>query len=566
MIGVKNNKKEVISMFIEETLGSIIDQKCLQFANDKAMIFPSANTTYTYRQFQELYTSLAKGLLAIGVKKNDHIAILSLNSPLWIALQIAAAKIGAVAVCLNTSYKKKEIEFVLGHSQSSVLLLLDSYKGNDYFETLKLICPELSHSTPGKLNSQNLPLLKKVIMLDNTEHEGTLTLNKLIRLGRRIDDSELLITASLVTSQDIANICYTSGTTGNPKAVMSTHFSIVNNALISGMRMQYEKGDRLMLSLPLFHVIGLVLSAIAGLFYDTTLVILERFETEKALYYLDAENCTIFNGVPTMFNFMLNSANLADYNLSLLKKGFVAGSCCGSDLILRIINELGITTIANLYGQTEAMGITQISAADSLEHRISSIGKPLLGVETKIIDPVSGMKLPYGCKGELCVKTAYLMKGYYKNEEATNKAVDKRGWLHTGDLASCDKEGYITIEGRIKDIIIRGGENISPTEIENVIINMDGVRDVAVVSVPDKVLGEEICACIIKEADLSTEDIISYATKNMAKYKVPKHILFIDKFPLTSSGKVKKAILREFAKSEIVNLISKDMVRTLSFS
>lgn len=544
-------------MFLYKTLADVLDKKCLEFKDREALVYPLTGEKLTYGQLKELSTSFAKGLVALGVKKGDHIAILSLNSPLYVALEIAAAKIGAVLVCINSSSTKSELSYVLNQSESSFLFITKGFKGNPFMEHLQGLCPELKNAEPGCLSSKELPKLKTVVSLDNTPFPGTISLSAMLKLGEEISTGVIDKIQSQVTSKDPLNIFYTSGTTGNAKGVVLNHFSTVNNAITSGERMEYEPEDRILLCLPLFHVIGFVLSTISGLLYGSAIVIAERFETKKVPELIMEENCTVFNGVPTMFNFLLNS-DLSMYDLSSLRKGFIAGSCCSEELLMRIIEELGIENIANLYGQTEAIGITQMAAEDDLYHRLHSIGKPLPGVEIKVLDFSNGEEVAYGEKGELCVKSVYIMDGYYKNLEATNKTIDKDGWLHTGDLVSCDLEGYITIEGRIKDIIIRGGENISAVEIENVLKRHKGIMDAAVIAVPDELLGEEICAFLIKKPNaeaLEKEDVLDFARENMAKYKVPKYIIFADSLPVTSSGKVRKAILREQVKNELEKVL-----------
>jgi fatty-acyl-CoA synthase len=565
-------------MFVNDTLGSYMDKLCDNYGNYEAIVFPSTNIRYSYKQFQELYNKLAKGLIALGIKKGDHIAILELNSPVWIALQIAAAKIGCVMVCLNTGYIANELEYVLNHSESKLLLLSSGYKRNSFIDNLKELCPELESCAPGMLKSERIPKLKTVVMTDNNNYNGTITIEKLIELGSTIDDNTLNNITSEINCQDVVSIQYTSGTTGNPKAVMSTHFSVVNNALVSGGKLNYSADDKVLLCLPLFHVIGYVLSALAGLFYGSTIVVVERFETEAVFRYIEQESCTVFNGVPSMFMFMLNHESLNSYDITSLNKGFVAGSCCSKELMLDIIKKLGITELANVFGQTEAIAVSQTCFSDSLEQRLCSIGKPLEGVEAKIIDIVTGKNVGVDQAGELCIKTVYIMKGYYKDIEATQKAIDKNGWLHTGDLAVIDDSGYIKIIGRAKDMIIRGGENISPVDIENHLRLFDGIRDAAVVGIPDKLLGEEIFAFIIKEpsAQFTFDEVKEFLNKHLARFKIPKYFCFTDSFPVTSSGKIRKFALKEIAANKIlfenkqknvtVNNMKKDNVTLVSLA
>lgn len=534
--------------FLKETIGGIIDRMCIKYENNEAIVYRDKNVRYSYRDFKKMYDGIAKGLLKLGIKKGNHLSIWSLNSPEWIALQIATAKIGAVLVCINTDYSKHELEYVLKHSNSKALFFSKGYSGNNYTDSVYSICPELKICLPGELSSKALPDMKSVISLDG-EDKNMMSLENLIEMGKDVSDEELLERSNSLECYDTINIQYTSGTTGNPKAVMSTHYNIINNAIISGKNLDFSEKDRLLVCLPLFHVMGCVLSAIQCLLYGSTIVLVDRFQTTKVLEYLDKEKCTGLNGVPTMFKFLLSHPNFDDFDISILRKGMIAGSYCHPDLMNEIMDKMNMKELCIVYGLTEALGITQTLTSDPFDMRINTVGRGMSGTEIKIINPATGEEVPNGVEGELITKTEYIMKGYYKNQEATQKIIDKDGWLHTGDLATKDDEGYCKIIGRIKDIIIRGGENISPTEIEELLVTHVSIKDAAVLGVPDKNLGEEICAFVIIKDNhtISREDVLSFIQESLAKFKIPKYIEFVKEFPTTASGKIKKFMLKDYA-------------------
>lgn len=534
--------------YTEKTIGEYIDLMCEKYADREAVIFTDTDTRYTYKTFNTLYNNLAKGLIELGIKKGDRISIWALNCPEYIALQIATAKIGAILVCLNANYAKQEIEYALNYSESNTLILSAGFKSSDYLKTINLICPELQTSKPGQLKSAKLPKLKNIILLDNN-NKYTYQLQDLIHMGSKIPDSKLLEITKSLTCYETVSFQFTSGTTGNPKAVMSNHFSIINNAIATAERFQYSMSDKLLICLPLFHVMGIVLSAIVCLVSGASMVLFDRFQTSKALSLVETEKCTALNAVPTMFKFMLCQNEVDQYNMSSLNKGMIGGSCCSPELLKSIIDNLHMKRLAVIYGQTEAMGITQTMYQDNIDKRINSVGKGYVGTEIKIMNPTNGDEMPVNKEGELCVKTPYIMNGYFKNKEATDKTIDCEGWLHTGDLATVDNDGYIKIIGRIKDIIIRGGENISPVEIEELLVTHNHIKDVAVVGVPDKFMGEELCAFIIPEDDCKIEEdqVKLFVKSNLARYKIPKYIEFTSQFPITSSGKIRKFMLRDIA-------------------
>lgn len=535
--------------FTEKTIGDFIDNTCLKFKNNEAIVSPDKDLRYTYTEFKELYDGIAKGLIKLGIKQGEHVAIWSSNSIEWLAIQIATAKIGAVLVCVNSEYQKNELAYALHHSDVTTLFLSSETQDAKYMEMLCNICPELKTTKSGELKSSKLPMLKNVISLNGNPNEHLFKLKDIIEMGKMISDEELFRIGRSVKSTDCVTIQYTSGTTGNPKAVMSTHTTILNNALISGEKFNYTSSDRLITCLPLFHVMGLVLCAFVCFANGATVVLVERFSTKKVLNAIEKERCTVINGVPTMFKFLLTYPDFKKYDVSSLKKGMIAGSYCSPDLMDDILTYL-MDDLFVVYGQTEALAITIMPLSkDNFHHYHKSIGKPLPGAEIKIINPFTGKEVPNETEGELCTKTTYIMSGYYKNKKATNKAIDKNGWLHTGDLAIKNKDDHYQLIGRIKEVIIRGGENISPAEIEDVLSNIHYIKDASVVGVPDKNLGETVCAFIILEDGHSvTEDVIKAELKDiLARYKIPKYIEFVNTFPCTANGKVQKFKLTDYA-------------------
>lgn len=535
--------------FIDDTIGNYIDTVCSKYPYKELLVYPEKNIHYNYSEFIHLSNSIAKGLIKLGIKKGDHLGVISLNSPEYIALIVATAKIGAVLVYINSNYGKNEFEYVIKHSDCTTLFLSSGFKDINYVDNLNVICPELKSCKPGKLKSDKFPYLKNIISLDNINNENMFDLAAIIKLGISVKDSVLKEKKLKLRSDDVINIQYTSGTTGDPKAVMMNHYSILNCAFAVGKNLKYSPKDRLLLCLPLFHVMGCVLSAMLCLVYGSTLVIIDRFKTSTVLKHLSNENCTAFNGVPTMFEFLLDHPELEKTDLSNLKKGIIAGSCCNSNLLLNIMNKMNIKDLATTYGQTEALILCQNIPEYSVDKRLDSVGKALPGIEIKIIDQTTKEEVPSGTPGELLARGIYIMNGYYKSTKAANTAIDQEKWLHTGDLATKDQEGFVKIIGRMKDTIIRGGENISPKEIEDYLLKHPAVKQAAIVGVPDNKLGEEICAFIIQKNAIrvTKNELIRFIKDNLAKYKLPKHIIFVDDFPMTTSGKVKKFILKNSA-------------------
>lgn len=541
--------------YTNETIGILMDNLCDTYKEHEAIVFPEENIHYTYAEFKSLYYNIAKSLLSLGVKKGDRVAIWALNYPESIALQIAVGKIGAVLVWLNSNYKKSELEYTLEHSDSTTLFLSKGYKNQESLDILLQVCPELLTCKKGNLTSTNLPKLKNIILLNDMEDDTEkysnhiYFLRELFNDNKDITDQYLSEIEQTITLAELLNIQYTSGTTGHPKAVMLDQYAIIKNALVTGEQFKYSSDDKLLTCLPLYHVMGCVLSAITCLLFGATVVLVKKFNTTTVLTYIESEKCTALNAVPTMFKYLLNSDQFDNYDLTSLNKGMIAGSLCPNQILAQIIDRMNIHELTIVYGQTEALAVTANLLTSSNDKKINTIGSVLPGVLIKIVDINTGEELPNGMEGEICIKSPYNMQGYYKNEEATNRTIDCDGWLHTGDLASKDNQGLFKITERIKDIIIRGGENISPAEIELVLDSHEAIKESSIVGLPDKDLGEEVCSFIILNDGYSIElsEIQKYVAENLANYKVPKYIEIIKEFPTTANGKIKKFQLKELA-------------------
>ncbi|MFY1112739.1 MAG: AMP-binding protein [Methanosarcinaceae archaeon] len=535
---------------IEDTIGEYFEKQVAVDPDHEFIVYPDRNLRFTYGQFDERVNDLAKGLLAIGIGKGDHVGIWARNVPDWLTFMFATAKIGAVLVTVNTSYRSHEVEYVLKQSDMKALAIIDRFRDVDYLQVIYELIPELRKSERGRLRSKDFPHLKSIIYVGQEKHRGMYNTNELMLLGSHSPDDELREIMGTVRSDDVVNMQYTSGTTGFPKGVMLTHKNILNNGLSIGDRQKFTHEDRLCLPVPLFHCFGIVLGVMAILTHRATLVMLEIFDPLLVLAAVQKEKCTALYGVPTMFIAEYTHPMFDMFDMSSLRTGIMAGSTCPVEAMKKVVDDMHCYQITSVYGLTEASpGMTQTTVDDPLELRVETVGKSFPGVEVCVMDPDTGEILPPDTVGELCCRGYNVMKGYYKMPEATKQAIDERGWLHSGDLGTCDENGYYRITGRIKDMIIRGGENIYPREIEEFLHVMPGIRDAQVVGIPDEKYGEIVGAFVILEegVDLAEEDIRDYAISKIARYKVPKHIFIVDEYPLTASGKIQKYRLRDLA-------------------
>lgn len=541
---------------MEITVGDLLDQMAEKYPEHDAILYTDRPFRKTYSEFRDLCNKVAKGFLAMGIKKGDHVAVWATNYPEWILAQFATARIGAVLVTVNTNYKIFEVEYLLRQSDSNTLILIDGFKDCNYVDIINQLCPELKDSEPGKLDCSSLPFLKNIIYIGDKKHPGTYNWNDLYQLSSNVSDEELKAVQASLDIHDVINMQYTSGTTGFPKGVMLTHYNVVNNGKCIGDCMNFTHEDKLCIPVPFFHCFGCVLAIMACVTHGTTMVPIDYFQPLKVMEAVQNENCTALHGVPTMFIALLEHPDFNKFKFPKLRTGIMAGSPCPIKVMRQVVDLMGMTEITIAYGQTEASPVcTQTRVDDSIELRVTTVGRALPFVECKVVDPETNREVPHGIQGEFVARGYNVMKGYYKMPEATAQAIDNEGWLHTGDLATMDEKGYFKITGRIKDMIIRGGENIYPKEIEEFLYTHPAVKDVQVIGVPSKQYGEEILACIIiKEGMTTTEDELKdYVRSHMARHKTPKYIMFIDSFPMTASGKIQKFKLRESA-IDVLNL------------
>ncbi|UOR12587.1 AMP-binding protein [Halobacillus amylolyticus] len=535
---------------LQMTVGELLEKQAEMFPDNEAMVYPELKIRKTYQEFNEMADQAAKGMMALGVEKGEHLAIWSDNKPEWLVSQFATGKMGAVLVTVNTNYRAQELEYLLKQSDATTLILAEEFKGTSYINILKEICPELDSSVKGDLQSERLPHLKNIIVLSDKEYPGCFSWQDLVDMGRSTSTEELEVRKRSLSYQDVINMQYTSGTTGFPKGVMLSHNNIVNNGNQVADSMKLTPEDRLCIPVPFFHCFGCVLGTMAAVSKASTMVILEQFNPEKVLKAVSEESCTGLHGVPTMFIAELNDPSFEKYKPTTLRTGIMAGSTCPMEVMKDVIDKMGASEITIAYGQTESSPvITQTRTDDPIERKVGTVGRVHPNVEVKVVDPATGEEIEPGIPGELCTRGYLVMKGYYKNEEATEAAIDQDGWLHTGDIAVMDKEGYLEITGRMKDMIIRGGENVYPREIEEFLYQHPDVLDVQVIGVPDQKFGEEIMAFIITKegTEVSEEDIRAFCERQISKHKIPKYIRFTDEYPMTASGKIQKFKLREDA-------------------
>ena len=535
---------------IDLTFPQVLDKMVEEFPDQYCFKYTTLDYTRTYSEFRDDVDEFARSLVALGVKAGSKVAVWASNVPQWYIAFWATTKIGAVLVTVNTAYKIHEAEYLLRQSDTHTLILTEGAKDTHYGKIIAELCPELEgKESSAPLHAKRLPFLRNVITVGFSQ-KGCMTWNEALERAEQVPIEEVRRMAAAVNKDDVCNMQYTSGTTGFPKGVMLTHYNVVNNGKYIGDHMDLSTADRMMIQVPMFHCFGMVLSMTASMTHGTTMCPLPYFSPKPALSCVHNERITAFNGVPTMFIAMMEHPDFAKTDFSHMRIGIMAGSNCPADLMKKATEVMNMKEIVSVYGQTEASpGCTMSSYYDSLEVRTETVGSAFANVECKIIDPETGEDCPDGVNGEFVARGYNIMKGYYKMPAATAEAIDKDGWLHTGDLACRDSDGNYRITGRLKDMIIRGGENIYPKEIEEFIYTCPKVSDVQVIGVPDKQYGEEIMACVIlKEGESMTEDEMrAFVGASMARHKVPRYVDFVDSFPMNAAGKILKYKMRENA-------------------
>lgn len=541
------------------TIGQVLATTVARHGDSDCLVFPQRNYRLSYRRFAEDVDRAAAGLLALGIEPGQHVAIWATNVPEWVVLQFAAARLGVVLVTINPAYRPFELKYVLKQCDAVALFLVRQFKSSDYFQMLDEVCPQLRRCRPGQLAAPDFPRLKHVIAIDDVAPPGAITWQEMLALGQQQQDpARLEALAAACRPGDKINIQYTSGTTGFPKAATLSHRNLLLNAYYIGDCQRMTAEDRICIPVPFYHCFGCVLGTLCAAVYGAAMIVpAESFRPDATLAAIEQERATALYGVPTMFIAQLEDPSLPSRDVSSLRTGIMAGSPCPIEIMRQVIERLGARELTIAYGQTEASPvITQTRTDDPLGLRVETVGRPLPGVEVKLVNPSSGEELGDNQQGELCTRGHVVMLGYYGDPEATAKVIDPDGWLHTGDLSLRLPNGYYKITGRIKDMVIRGGENIYPREIEEFLFTHPAVEQSAVVGVPDKKYGEELCAWIrlkhgLTGSEALADELRAHCRANLAHYKVPRYIRFVESFPQTVTGKIQKFKIRETMIAEL---------------
>lgn len=531
-----------------KTVPQVLSETALQYGARDAAVFPAHGIRWSYSELARKVDDLAAGLLAIGIEPGDRVGIWSPNRPEWLLTQFATARIGAALVTVNPAYRSAELEYVLNKVACKALVIAPAFKSSNYIEMITAIAPELAEAEPGRLSSSKLPFLRAVIVTSAEHVPGMLRFDDLLSLAGPAQRLRLEGITAKLDPDDPINIQFTSGTTGAPKGATLSHFNIVNNARFVVERMRLSADDRLAIPVPLYHCFGMVMGSLGCATQGAAMVFPgEAFEAEAALKSVARERCTAFYGVPTMFVAMLDHPDFRNHDLSSLRTGIMAGAPCPTEVMKRVIADMHMREVTIAYGMTETSPVSfQSHCDDPLDRRVATVGRIHPQLEVKIVD-AEGRTLPIGQEGELCTRGYSVMRGYWNDDARTRESIDPAGWMHSGDLATLDRDGYCAIVGRVKDMVIRGGENIYPREVEDFLHRHPKVQDVQVFGVPDSKYGEELCAWIVLKpgADATAEDITAFCKGQIAHYKVPRHIRFVDEMPMTVTGKPQKFVMRE---------------------
>jgi fatty-acyl-CoA synthase len=536
------------AQIIYETIGGFFDRVAEKYPDNKALILRHQGVEWTYAELQHRVDQLASGLLALGIVPGDRVGIWGPNSAEWVLTQLATAKIGAIMVCINPAYRLYELEYALNKVECKALITDESFKTSDYLGMLNTLAPELEYCAPGALASTKLPKLKHVIRMGTSSSAGMHNFDQICELATDADRAALLGLQTQLKPDDAINIQFTSGTTGNPKGATLSHCNILNNGYLTGEAMRLTPADKLCIPVPLYHCFGMVLAVLACVSHGATMVFPgEAFDPQQTLQTVQDERCTALHGVPTMFITELDHPNFSSFDLSSLRTGIMAGAPCPIEVMKRVISEMHLRDILIAYGQTELSPINNITLPDdSLERRTETVGRAMPWVEVKVIDE-AGHVVPVGEKGEICTRGYSVMQGYWNDPEKTAETIDAAGWLHSGDIATMDPFGYVRIVGRIKDMIIRGGENVYPREVEEFLYQHPAISEVQVFGIPDKKMGEEVCAWVqLNEGTtLSADDIKAFCKDQITHFKIPRHIRFVSEYPMTVTGKIQKFVMRD---------------------
>lgn len=536
------------AQIIYETIGSYFDKIANLHSTNSALVVRHQGVNWTYGELQARVDQLAMGLIHLGLEPGDRVGIWGPNSSEWVLVQLATAKIGAIMVCINPAYRLYELEYALNKVECKVLITDVSFKTSDYLQMINILAPELESSHPGQLEAEKLPHLTHVIRMGSDTTPGMYNFDAVCAAGTEDNRATMDAVQYRLQPDDAINIQFTSGTTGNPKGATLSHCNILNNGFLTGLAMQLGPEDKLCIPVPLYHCFGMVLSVLACVSHGATMVFPgPSFDPEETLKSVEAEACTALHGVPTMFITELDHPRFLDFDLSTLRTGIMAGAPCPVEVMKRVLLEMHMEDILIAYGQTELSPINNMTLPnDTLERRTETVGRAMPWVEIKVVDE-EGRVVPVGEKGEICTRGYSVMQGYWNDEERTAETIDSAGWLHSGDIATMDEAGYVRIVGRIKDMIIRGGENIYPREVEEFLYQHPAVSEVQVFGVPDEKMGEEVCAWIqLNEGfDLSDEDVKAYCRDQITHFKIPRHIRFVTEYPMTVTGKIQKFVMRD---------------------